>query len=230
MKESVKDVYTQTEGLDINLTEQSIQNNIQSFVSSISSSINKALERLNISLDYIQNNNKFEEIGLNLEEFCTKLKDLERILSEPQEISHENKVVIRTINETKEVVIKLKERNDVFFNEMDKVIHECDEVINNNDKIVESFDQIKEKQENLVESYQEISRLIIKGYTNVKSKIEKYLLDKENINSFTFSNLARELFDKNDEVIGEGNICNLTHRQGFKNDACAFLAAFSNKE
>ncbi len=56
MKESVKDVYTQTEGLDINLTEQSIQNNIQSFVSSISSSINKALERLNISLDYIQNN------------------------------------------------------------------------------------------------------------------------------------------------------------------------------
>jgi len=230
MKESVKDVYTQTEGLDINLTEQSIQNNIQSFVSSISSSINKALERLNISLDYIQNNNKFEEIGLNLEEFCTKLKDLERILSEPQEISHENKVVIRTINETKEVVIKLKERNDVLFKEMDKVIHECDEVINNNDKIVESFDQIKEKQENLVESYQEISRLIIKGYTNVKSKIEKYLLDKENINSFTFSNLARELFDKNDEVIGEGNICNLTHRQGFKNDACAFLAAFSNKE
>jgi hypothetical protein len=212
IKESVKDVFTQTEALENNLGEQSIQNNMQSFVSLTSSSVNKTLERLSISLDNIQNNSKFEDIGLNLDEFNAKLKELDRMLSEPQEISQENKIVIRTINEAKEIVIKVKERNDLLFKEINKVIHECDEVIKNNDNIVDLFDQIKEKQDNLVESYQEISKLIIKGYSNVKIKIEKYLMDKESINAFTFANLTRELFDKHYEVIGEGNSCNLTYR------------------
>lgn len=205
-KQIHKEVSTQTESIGSKNLDNNSRNDLQSFVSPITSSVNKIMERLNISLEYIQKNVKNEEMCSNIEKFDSILQDLEMFIEESQDKSVATNSVVKSVNEAKLIVNKLVERNDKLYNEVNNMVEECNGIIKNNDRILEFFDRIKEKQESLVESYQEISKLINKGYLQIKSKIENYLLDKEKINYFTFSNLAKELFEGHYEIIGEGKI------------------------